>query len=172
METVNEQVSKENKYKVIYVDAPWRDKSWPIHRLRGLPVETWAANDAMLLMWTCNELLMESLQLLYTWEFKYEGLLVWEKPKEELEASWTRNQCELIIVGARGTAKTSYLLKHTLYEGGNFQGDYKPLGFRTLLWFAGDVAFDASATKLDLFGGYWKGIYPEYEKANWDFVEG
>jgi N6-adenosine-specific RNA methylase IME4 len=171
METMNDTTKMDSKYPVVYVDAPWEDKTWPLERVRGLPVEKWAAPNALLLMWVAVPVLPDALLLLRTWGFECAGLLAWRKPKDDLEGYWFRCDCEFMLVGKRGSAKTSYLLRHSLYEGSYSDGGYKPEAFRGLLLNAGLVAFDKTVPHLDLFGAYWQKFFPEYKKKDWDFLE-
>jgi N6-adenosine-specific RNA methylase IME4 len=172
METMNETAKEGKKYPIIYVDAPWDSTTWPLERMRGLPLEKWAAPDALLLMWVPVALVPDALLLLEIWKFEYEGLLAWRKPKDDLEGYWFRCDCEFILIGKRGSVKTTYLFRHTLYEGSRSEGSYKPEGFRRLLLDSGCLAFDKVVPHLDLFGAYWQRIFPEYEKKDWDFLEG
>jgi len=168
METTN----VEKQYPLIYVDAPWESEQWPLEKIRGLPVEKWAAEDALLLMWAPMALVPDALLLLRVWKFDYAGLLMWRKQNENIDAYWFACNGEFLLVAKRGVAKTSYLLRHTIYDGARTEGEYKPEGFRSLLLTAGFICFDKIVPHLDLFGAYWQCIYPEYKKKDWDFLEG
>ena len=171
METANESTKTEKKYSVVYVAAPWEDKAWPLEKVRDLSVEKWVAPEAFMLMWVPVLKIPDGLLILRTWGFDYAGLLAWRKPKDSLEGYWLRSECEFILAATRGTPKTSYLLRHTFYEGSYSEGNCKPQAFRKLLMDAGYVAWEKRASGLDLFGAYWQGIYPKYGKDGWDFLE-
>jgi hypothetical protein len=164
METINEK-----KYPIIYVDAPWEDKTWPIKRVKELPVGKRSAADALLLLWMPVALLPDALVVLKGWEFEYAGLLTWQKPNDD--KYWHRSRGEHMLIGKRGIVKTSFLFRHTIFEESPCDGDFKPEGFRHHLLMAGLIAFGESAPHLDLFGGYWKRFFPGYEKDDWDFWE-
>jgi len=172
MEMMSTTVKGDKKYPVIYVDVPWEDKDCPIERVRGLPVEKWSAQDALMLMWVPVMALPDVLLIMRTWGFDYAGLLVWRRPKDYLEGYWWRSHCEYLLVGKRGAIKADSLIKNTLYEGSYCNKDFRPQGFRALLANAGLFVFSELTARLDIFGGYWLSRFPEYEKENWDFLEG
>lgn len=142
-----------------------------MEKIRGLPVEKWAGQDALLLMWMPVELLPDVLLLLRVWRFEYSGLLVWRKPNDFLTGFWHACQCEFILVAKRGTIKTSYLFQHAIYDGSRSEGSYKPEAFRALLLTAGFIAFDKVVPHLDLFGMHWQRCSTGYCKRDWDFLE-
>lgn len=165
----NYQVSK--KYSVIYADLPWEDEEWR-NKFRIQPVQTWLAAEALVLLWIPMPLLGTGLVLLADWGFDYAGTLAWKMSKDDLESPSLYGQCEFVLVGKIGCVKPPSLLRHNHYEAAGSGGNYKPQGFRRLLYGAGFLAFGESATYLDLCGVYWAERFPDYSKGQWDWLEG
>lgn len=83
------------KYKVIYADPPWtyRDKcksgergvefkysTMTLDDIKTLPVAGIAADDAVLFLWVTWPLLVEGIETLHSWGFKYKTVgFVWIK---------------------------------------------------------------------------------------------
>jgi N6-adenosine-specific RNA methylase IME4 len=97
------------KYSVIYADSPWQTKAgralkgykiengkqlfvsssnksrelaYPtmtVEQLCKMPISDLAAENAHLYFWTTNQYLMQSLQVIESWGFKYSTTLVWAK---------------------------------------------------------------------------------------------
>jgi N6-adenosine-specific RNA methylase IME4 len=106
----------EGVFDLLYADPPWRmagdpassraiENHYPtmeLEQIAALPIP--AADDAVLFLWVVNSLLREGLQVLERWGFEYKNQFVWAKNKIGL-GSWTRNQHELLLIGARGKQK-------------------------------------------------------------------
>lgn len=74
-------------YRVIYADPPWRFATYSdkgkgrsaeahydcltLDEIKALPVATWAAPDAVLLMWATDPLLPRALDVIEAWGFAY-----------------------------------------------------------------------------------------------------
>lgn len=168
MEMINE-TTVEKKYPIIYVDAPWEGTNWSVKRVRDLPVGKRAAADALLLIWAPMEKLPDVLQVLGTWGFEYAGLLTWRKLNEYDDRYLSHG--EYMLIGKKGTVNTSFLLRYTIHEPLFMDAEYKPKTFRSKLLLSGHISFGESAPHLDLFGGYWQRLFPEYDKEDWDFWE-
>jgi len=171
MNTVKETWQPGKKYSVVYVDIPWEDKEYQ-KKLRELPVQSWMAPEALLLLWIPASLLGTGLILLGHWGFDQAGMLAWRKLKDDLEEPSLYGECEFMLIGKAGEVKPSGLLRHNLYGAAASLGDYKPQGFRRIFGHAGRIAFGESANCLDLCGAYWRGKYTEYKQGDWEFLEG
>mgnify|MGYP005623258127 CR=1 FL=1 len=114
-----------NKYKTILADPPWQfqnrtGKMAPEHKrlsryptmslqeIKDLPVEAIADDTAHLYLWVPNALLMDGLQVMECWGFKYKTNLIWYKirkdggPDRRGVGFYFRNVTEIILFGVRG----------------------------------------------------------------------
>ena len=83
-------------YRVIYADPPWTFATYSdkgkgrsaeahydcmsIKEIAALPVSTWAAEDAVLLLWTTDPLLEKALEIIRAWGFAYKTVgFYWAK---------------------------------------------------------------------------------------------
>jgi N6-adenosine-specific RNA methylase IME4 len=83
------------KFKVIYADPPWEQKTWsdkgkegrPQHykrmtlqEIKDLPIADIADQDCWLLLWTTGPHLEQAFEVIRAWGFKYSGMgFVWIK---------------------------------------------------------------------------------------------
>lgn len=116
-------------FGTILIDPPWRfsnrtGKIAPEHkRLRryptlsfeeiaGLPVGDFAAEKSHLYMWCPNALLLEGLQIMKAWGFKYKTNIVWYKVRKDGGPDgrgvgfYFRNVTELVLFGVKGHLRT------------------------------------------------------------------
>lgn len=170
MSCVHETFRVGKKYSVIYADLPWEDHTWTQEKIREMPVQKWAASEALLLLWIPMSQLPPGLILLGQWGFAYAGILVWRKLKDDLEDPSLYGEGEFMLLGKMGDVKPSGLLRQNVYEAGAGRGPYKPRGFRRIFEYAGYQAFGDSASYLDIFGRYWQGKDAEYKQGHWDFL--
>lgn len=121
--------SIEGGFKTILADPPWRfanrtGKVAPEHRrldrystmdledIKALPVADVAAKDAHLYLWVPNALLLEGIDVLQSWGFRYVSNIVWAKrridggPDGRGVGFYFRNVTELILFGVRGSMRT------------------------------------------------------------------
>ena len=122
-------------YRVIYADPPWtfatysgrgKGRSAEAHydclsleQIKALPVGEWAADDAVLLLWTTDPLLERSLEIVRAWGFTYKTVgFYWTKLNKSSgrlvfdERSfftglgfWTRANPEPCLLATRGRPK-------------------------------------------------------------------
>lgn len=116
-------------FKTVLADPPWRfsnrtGKVAPEHRrldrystmslddIKALPVSDAAARDAHLYLWVPNALLLEGIDVLHAWGFRYVSNLVWAKRRKDGGPDgrgvgfYFRNVTELILFGVRGSMRT------------------------------------------------------------------
>jgi N6-adenosine-specific RNA methylase IME4 len=103
-------------YGVIYADPPWRFEPWsrdtgmdrapenhyptmPVDEIKALQIP--AAPHCVLFLWATVPMLLEALDVLAAWGFKYKSALFWVKPQIGL-GYWTRNRVEILLIGTRG----------------------------------------------------------------------
>lgn len=113
-------------YSTIVADPPWHydvrliggsspgtfGKSQPfpystmsIDEIRSLPVETLAADNCVLWLWTTNRWLPESFSVIRRWGFTYKQTLVWGKNNPLPWGSVAPSGSEYLIAAKRGQPK-------------------------------------------------------------------
>ncbi len=116
-------------FKTVLADPPWRftnrtGKVAPEHRrldrystmsledIKALPVADAASRDAHLYLWVPNALLLEGIDVLQAWGFRYVSNVVWAKRRKDGGPDgrgvgfYFRNVTELILFGVRGSMRT------------------------------------------------------------------
>jgi N6-adenosine-specific RNA methylase IME4 len=114
----------DQKFPVIYADPPWRfpvyseitgrNKSAENHyptmtteEICGLweKIGDPAKRDAVLFLWATNPMLLEGLEVMRAWGFKYVHHWIWDK---EVAGTgyWGRDRHELLLIGRRGDPAT------------------------------------------------------------------
>jgi len=120
----------ENKnYKTILADPPWRftnrtGKVAPEHKrlnrydtlsfdeIKEIPVQVVSEKDSHLYLWVPNALLLEGLEVMKAWGFKYKTNLIWHKVRKDGGPDgrgvgfYFRNTTEMILFGIRGSQRT------------------------------------------------------------------
>ena len=108
----------DRKYGVIVADPEWDDDVWsretgmnkhPANHyptsdpetIKSRPVESIAANDAILFLWSTNQHLRIAMDVLEAWCFQYASNYVWTKPSAGT-GFWNRSRHENLLVGTRG----------------------------------------------------------------------
>lgn len=106
------------KYRTIMADPPWpiewaksagiRMKeldyiTMPIAEIAGLPVQSLAADDCRLLLWTTNQFLPDAIHICRLWGFRYKMLMTWCKPTGM--GAEPRVATEHVVIGYRGNPK-------------------------------------------------------------------
>lgn len=117
------------KYGAILADPPWRfnnrsGKMAPEHKrlsryqtmsfseIQNLPVSELLMPKAHLYLWVPNALVLEGLEVMKSWGFKYKTNLVWYKirkdggPDGRGVGFYFRNVTELILFGVKGSMRT------------------------------------------------------------------
>lgn len=106
-----------SKYNIICSDPPWKFSSnsevkpgrnamrhypcMPDDEIAAIPVDQWAAKDALLFMWATAPMLARSLPIISAWGFKYVSQMIWVKDRIGT-GFWVRNRHEVILIGRRG----------------------------------------------------------------------
>ena len=104
------------RFEVIYADPPWRDDqnsttpnrrierhypTMPLYDIITLPVQTIAARNSVLYLWSSVPKLEEALEVMRAWGFKYRSALAWVKDRTG-PGYWARSRMELCLIGKRG----------------------------------------------------------------------
>jgi N6-adenosine-specific RNA methylase IME4 len=106
----------DTKFGVILADPGWKYSSWSeegknrspenhysceaLEEIMKLPVQSIAADDAVLFLWTTVAFAGDSHEILKAWGFEYVTQLVWVKNKTSL-GFWFRNKHEILLVARR-----------------------------------------------------------------------
>ena len=105
----------DKKYQVIYADCPWRydfsldnsdkiENHYPtmsLEEIKALKVKDIADINCVLFMWATAPKLVEAIEVMESWGFKYKTCLIWDKELIGL-GYWFRSQHELLLVGVKG----------------------------------------------------------------------
>lgn len=114
------------KFKTILADPPWQfqnrtGKVAPEHKrlnryptmrldeIKALPVAEVADENSHLYLWVPNALLLEGLEVMKAWGFRYKTNIIWEKVRNDGAPDgrgvgfYFRNVTEILLFGVRGT---------------------------------------------------------------------
>lgn len=107
----------EKKFGTIYADPPWQYgnqgtrastgnhyNTMTLQDICDMPVESLAADDAHLHLWTTNAFLFDAKTVMEAWGFEYRSVFVWVKPQMGIGNYW-RVSHEFLLLGIRGNAK-------------------------------------------------------------------
>lgn len=134
-------------YDLIMVDPPWRFDTWsqagkkhknpevhydtwPIERVRALPVGHLAAKDAMLWLWGTHPMIDQQIEVCRAWGFRFVTTGVWVKRTVNMKLAFGtgyRLRCasEPFILGANGSPDTVRNVR-TVIEGPLREHSRKP----------------------------------------------
>lgn len=116
-------------FETILADPPWRftnrtGKMAPEHKrlsrystltlkeIQDIPVASVAAENSHLYLWVPNALLLEGLQVMEAWGFKYKTNIIWHKVRKDGGPDgrgvgfYFRNTTEIVLFGVRGSMRT------------------------------------------------------------------
>ena len=99
-------------YDIIYADPPWEyenkppqgdpSKHYPLMKLDDIKnLDVPAKDNSVCFLWTTAPLLVEGLDVLQSWGFKYKTHLIWDKKWLGL-GYWVRGLHEILLIGVRG----------------------------------------------------------------------
>jgi len=121
--------SIEGGFRTVLADPPWRfsnrtGKVAPEHRrldrystmdldaIKALPVDQVTASNAHLYLWVPNALLLEGIEVLQAWGFRYVSNVIWAKRRKDGGPDgrgvgfYFRNVTEPILFGVKGSMRT------------------------------------------------------------------
>ena len=112
------------KYPVIIADPPWMergagkskrgaDRHYPLMSTTdicaiGERVQEVVEDDALLFLWATNNFLLDGLQVMEAWGFRYVTNLVWCKNERKGLGQYVRGAHELVLLGRRGDTLPAY----------------------------------------------------------------
>lgn len=77
-----------------------------VPEIAALPVDDWAADDAVLFMWTTNRYLADSFGIVAAWGFRHVATLVWCKQHGRGSGGVFYSNVEFILYCKRGNPTT------------------------------------------------------------------
>jgi N6-adenosine-specific RNA methylase IME4 len=89
-----------------------RYETMPLEDIKNLPIYRHALPQSHLYLWVPNALILEGLEVMKAWGFKYKTNLVWYKirkdggPDGRGVGFYFRNVTELVLFGVRGNLRT------------------------------------------------------------------
>lgn len=99
-------VDSGTRFGTIYADPPWNDEphatNMTVKELCALPVETIAADDAHLHLWTTDARLFDARRVIEAWGFEFAGCFVWVRPEANVGDHWNAAH-EFLLLGGRGS---------------------------------------------------------------------
>jgi N6-adenosine-specific RNA methylase IME4 len=87
---------------VLRANQPLPYSSMTLVAIAALPVQSIAADDARLFLWTTNRHLPGAFEVVDAWGFTYKQTLVWHKRDVNLVGSVAPNSAEFVLVATRG----------------------------------------------------------------------
>jgi N6-adenosine-specific RNA methylase IME4 len=127
-------------FQVIVADPPWRYESgnelpYPtmtLDDIKAMPVESIAADDAVLWLWTTNAHLRVAFEVAESWGFEYKSLLTWVKDRMGT-GEWLRGQSEHCLLATRGKPVFLHGSHTTVLEAARREHSRKPEEFYALV---------------------------------------
>ncbi len=152
------------KFNIIYADPPWdvrRGPDWnsngpskplpyptmTLAEIKSLPVESLAAGDAHLYLWTINKYIHESYDVACAWGFNPSCLLTWCKPRHGIGIGGTFIQTtEHLLFCRRGTLTARKRIDTTWFPQPRLAHSVKPQFFRDMV-----VEVSGDLPRVELF---------------------
>ena len=148
------------KYQIIYADPPWKydfckdntdriEGHYPTmsnDEICSLKIPT--TDNAVLYLWATAPKLLEALEVMVAWRFKYKTQAIWDKDWIGM-GYWFRGQHEILLVGTKGkfSPPSTKYRKPSVYKERRTQHSKKPLYFKDLI----AQSFPHNCNKLELF---------------------
>lgn len=136
------------KYKTIVADPPWNQKNmakWKrrpktkkyldyptmtIEEIKLLPVANLSDESSHCWIWTTNQFLPDSIDVLKAWGFKYMSTITWVKPSGV--GAWFVNRTQHIVFGYKGKCRFKKRFEPTVYFHNPLRHSEKPEIFHEL----------------------------------------
>jgi N6-adenosine-specific RNA methylase IME4 len=115
-----------------------------IEEIKALPVESIAAEDAILWLWTTNAHLRVAFEVAEAWGFEYKSLLTWVKDRMGT-GEWLRGQTEHCLLAGRGKPIFIHGNHTTVIDAVRREHSRKPQEFYAL------VEATCPGTRVELF---------------------
>jgi N6-adenosine-specific RNA methylase IME4 len=152
------------RYSIIYADPPWEVKAGPdwgssglsrplpyptmcLADIMALPVQSIAAPNAHLYLWTINKYIEAAYHVTRAWGFSPRCLLTWCKPKHGIGLGGTFIQTtEHLLFGRRGVLKAARRIDTTWFAHQRLAHSVKPYMFRAMI-----VEASGDLPRIELF---------------------
>jgi len=143
------------KYDVIYADPPWRYKNisppclpekqpetclieyyYPTMKLDEiikLPIKSLCEKNAVLFLWATTPMIIEALDVIKAWGFKYKTMITWEKTNKDCMGYWFRVCTEHLLVATTGKVRSFRSMERTCHHEPRRKHSQKPEYFRNLI---------------------------------------
>jgi len=165
------------KYQIIYADPPWRydfskdsaDKienhyqTMSLEEIKNLNVPS--DDNSVLYLWATAPKLLEALEVMRAWGFKYKTQAVWDKAWIGM-GYWFRGQHEILLVGTKGkfSPPTPKHRVSSVYKEQRTTHSKKPSFFRQMI----SAAFPEES-KLEMFARKPTGqLFEDESFKGWD----
>ena len=152
-------------YEVIVVDPPWPVKkivrrvrpnqkaeldypTMTLDEIKALPVQSIAAKNSALFLWTTHAFLEHSFDVMRAWGFKYQRVLTWDKGNG-VSFFGFHHRTEMCLFGYRGQIDMYPRRKaiQTVFSGKSERHSAKPDEFYRLVEPLGDRRIDVFARR-------------------------
>jgi N6-adenosine-specific RNA methylase IME4 len=107
------------RYGVILADPEWRfetysretgmdraaDNHYPtsdLEEIKGRDIPSIAADDCVLFLWATAPMIVQALDVMSAWGFRYASQFIWAKDRIGT-GFWNRNKHEILLIGTRGS---------------------------------------------------------------------
>tara|TARA_R100001460_G_scaffold59107_3_gene98919 strand:- start:579 stop:1127 length:549 start_codon:yes stop_codon:yes gene_type:complete len=127
------------QFQIIYADPPWTFKTYSqkgkgrspenhyscmsIEQIKRLPVSNIASKDCVLFLWVTFPLLVQGLETIESWGFKYKTCgFNWVKRNKKSNSFfmglgyWTRSNSELCLIATKGKPKRVSASVHQIID--------------------------------------------------------
>ena len=105
----------EGKFNVIYADPPWKYdfsqtesgkventyRTMELEDIKEIDIKKNIAENSVLYLWATAPKLIEALEVMKSWGFKYKTNMVWDKVVTGM-GYWSRGQHEHLLIGTKG----------------------------------------------------------------------
>lgn len=162
------------KYEIIYADPPWRydfsathnrdiENQYPTMTIDDIKaIQVPSADNAVLYLWTTSPKLLQGLEVMLAWGFKYRTHMIWDK--EIIGCGWWfRGQHELLLVGVKGkfSPPDNSVRVSSVFKERRTKHSKKPTEIRRLIhqWYP-------NKTKIELFARKEPELFDSFE--GWD----
>ena len=150
----------QKKYQIIYADPPWKydfskDNSdkievhYPTMTLEEIcKLNVPSDENSVLYLWATAPKLLEALEVMKSWGFKYKTQAIWDKGWIGM-GYWFRGQHEILLVGTKGkfSPPPSQFRVSSVYKEKKGKHSKKPTFFRDLI----TDSFPADYKRLEMF---------------------
>jgi len=161
-ETLKSHQLPEGKYRLLYVDPPWKLGSEPVastspeamgyyprmtaEEIRDIPIQDICDKNAALFLWAPPELLPEALEVMQSWGFEYRSIFTWQKSKGT-PGLYNKIDQEFLLVGEKGNCQPESDEIVSSIHCIDKKGASKPDGFRKII----ENLYSSTEKKVELY---------------------